>query len=176
METQSVWRRGHFLFDVHSGGHPFTNSPGTNERASPDLLMPNSQGCTTTTTTLALDHGLIYHNPTLPLESVSSSTASMTTIRRPFVRFPPFQSHYDHGLPMYQGGDFDSFFADKEREQPVFGGEHNEVFRICPSSIHKTTMTTTSSDPHHYRLKTPEKRESSTDSSDDDYSHKRPKI
>ncbi|CDH52751.1 predicted protein [Lichtheimia corymbifera JMRC:FSU:9682] len=78
---------------------------------------------------------------------------------------------------MYQGGDFDSFFADKEREQPVFGGEHNEVFRICPSSIHKTTTTTTTnSDPHHYRLKTPEKRESSTDSSDDDYSHKRPKI
>ncbi|CDH52750.1 predicted protein [Lichtheimia corymbifera JMRC:FSU:9682] len=174
METQSVWRRGHFLFDVHSGGHPFTNSSGTGERVSPDLPMPTtSQGCTAMTTTLALDHGLIYHNPTLPLESVSSPT----TIRRPFVRFPPFQSHYDHGLPMYQGGDFDSFFADKEREQPVFGGEHNEVFRICPSSIHKTTTTTTTnSDPHHYRLKTPEKRESSTDSSDDDYSHKRPKI
>ncbi|KAI7882346.1 hypothetical protein K492DRAFT_176382 [Lichtheimia hyalospora FSU 10163] len=171
METQSVWRRGHFLFDVHSGGHSFTNSPGTSERV--DLLMPTSQGCTTTTTTLALDHGLIYHNPTLPLESVSSPAASMTAIRRPFVRFAPFQSYYEHGSPMYQGGDFDSFFADKEREQPVFGGEHNEVFRI--SSIQNTT-TATPSDPHHYRLKAPEKRESSTDSSDDDYSHKRPKI
>lgn len=175
METQSVWRRGHFLFDVHSGGQPFTNSPGANERVSPDLLMPTSQGCTATTTTLALDHGLIYHNPTLPLESVSSSTASMTAIRRPFVRFAPFQNHYEHGLPMYQGGDFDSFFADKEREQPIFGGEHNEVFRICPSSMQQTT-TTKKTDPHYYQLKTPEKRESSTDSSDDDNSHKRQKI
>ncbi|KAI9269135.1 hypothetical protein BDA99DRAFT_503649 [Phascolomyces articulosus] len=55
MQTQSTWRRDHYLFDVHTTAWQASQQQGTKI-----LLSNNSNNCTQLHN--AFDHGLIYHH------------------------------------------------------------------------------------------------------------------
>ncbi|KAI9490471.1 hypothetical protein BDB00DRAFT_837937 [Zychaea mexicana] len=56
METQSLWRREHYLFDVHNPAW-HTSAQGTT-----GILLPNNNANNCAPQYALFDHGLIYHH------------------------------------------------------------------------------------------------------------------
>lgn len=108
MERQSVWRRGHFLFDVHSLQSP-DQSPVQDQvenARSPAMLSNNSSAIS--------DHGLLYRTPnkTEIFRQTMPWPRQLVASRQPLVvgfDSIPF-AIFDHGvMDTYQGHDFDAF-------------------------------------------------------------------
>ncbi|KAI9320887.1 hypothetical protein BX666DRAFT_2024496 [Dichotomocladium elegans] len=176
METQSVWRRGHFLFDVHHGPTSWLK-PAEIDTAH-DLVDPNAQQAIDR---ISVDHGLIYHNP--PSEAFNSRNSlnrACPASRRSSIRFLPFRSHYDSGSSVYQGNEFDPFQNKEADLGRVIGDELYDCYctrlpttASFPASIPEKRLDPT---PPMSNPKASEKRELSSGISDDNYSHKRTRF
>lgn len=126
METQSVWRRGHFLFDVHSN-----HSLESKNRGSLHGILVTHSNCESLAA--AADHGLIYHH------HLSGASRNMSTARNN-ERLSASRSssypvvsirHYCVGGELYQGNDFDVFGQEPVGLSASLAPVQDDPFSFC---------------------------------------------